>query len=361
MSLANITIRPLEAGDDREFLSLFETVHGTRRPVEWFEWKYVTNPVIDHVPILGAFDESTLIGVRPLFAIPLRDGEWRGLGLEQSDAMVHPAYRRQGIFSQLVERTIERYKTADVGLFFSFPNQASWAAYRKLGWKRVGPVIEGFKLYRPGSIGATRGIVPEQLAQTADTIGQAVQQLSGIGYPEPAGIETDLVAGVPAERIASLAATQRPDTIHTDRTEAFLDWRFRNPDWHYSTVIAHQHGTDQAAIITGTGTNGAVGTITRIIDIVPLIGHHNWERSIDVLLGTVIDTHSNSNVFVLPSDRIPQAIRRKHAFFSDHRKPLSMVAEPTDLVVRPVSTGLPEERVTKRSAWSPSFIEYDTS
>lgn len=361
MPVADLTIRPLEEEDGQQFIGLYEIVHGTQKPMEWFEWKYATNPEIDHVPIIGAFAAGTLIGVRPLFVVPLRDRDWRGLGLEQSDAMVHPEYRRQGIFSSLVERTVERYETRTDSVFFSFPNAASWGAYKKLGWKRVGPVREGFNLHRPGSIGAIRKGIPDRLASTGDTLGRSIQTIAGLGYPQPNGIETTINTDVPADRIAALASRSRPLTIHTDRTSEYLRWRFRNPDWDYTTFIGQIDGIDTAAIITGTGTNGSVGTITRVVDIIPVTGDQEWDRTIEVLLGEVLQTKSETNVFVIPADRIPSSIRRRYGFFSDHKLPLSMVTEQTDLVVRPIADGIASSRITDRSAWSPTFIEYDTS
>ena len=329
--------------------------------MRWFEWKYVTNPEIDHVPIIGAFDRGELIGVRPLFVVPLRDRDWRGLGLEQSDAMVHPEYRRQGIFSSLVERTIERYESETNGVFFSFPNAASWGAYQKLGWKRVGPIQEGFNLRRPGSIGAFHGHIPTKLAYSVDLLGRSVQAVAGLGYPAPNGIETTINTDVPADRIASLAARSRPLTIHTDRTREYIRWRFQNPDWDYTAYIGQIDGIDTAAVIIGTGTNGTVGRITRVVDIVPVTGDSEWNRTVETLLGEVLRAEAGTNVFVIPADRIPSSVRRRYGFFSDHRMPLSMVTEQTDLVVRPIAEGIPTDRITDRSAWSPTFIEYDTS
>ena len=357
----DLTFRPLDEHDCQQFLTLYEAVHGIEKPVEWFTWKYVDTPEIDHIPIIGAFDDGILIGVRPLFVIPLRDRSWEGLGLEQSDAMVHPAYRRQGIFSELVTQTIERYETEENAVFFSFPNAASWGAYRKLGWQRVGPVNEGFNFHRIGSLGAERGKLPQKLARVADTIGNGFETLSRVGSPPPAGIQTDIVDGVPAKRIASLARRSQPLTIHTNRTRSFLEWRFDNPDWDYTTCIGTVNGTDTAALIVGTGVKNGIGQITRIVDIIPVTGDRLWERTIDWLLEEVRRIHATSTVFVVPADRVPKQIRRRNGFISDRTEPLHRFSAETDLVIRPVTEGSIPERLTQREAWSPTFIEYDTS
>lgn len=43
-------IRRFESGDRDPYLDLYETVFGHRQRDAWFDWKYVHDPYVDHVP-----------------------------------------------------------------------------------------------------------------------------------------------------------------------------------------------------------------------------------------------------------------------------------------------------------------------
>ncbi|MGM0606680.1 MAG: GNAT family N-acetyltransferase, partial [Halobacteriota archaeon] len=142
MSETEYTIRPFEDRDRKGFFRLFEHTFGQKKSDEWFEWKYVDNPYVDHVPMYVAELEGELVGARPFFALPIAREGWIGLALQPGDTMVHADHRGQGLFTRMTEAALETYVDSDVDLIFNFPNAKSGPGYRKMGWEVVDRIRE---------------------------------------------------------------------------------------------------------------------------------------------------------------------------------------------------------------------------
>ena len=356
-------IRRYEPQDRRSFIDLYESVHGERKSNAWLDWKYVENPFAETVSIIVAEHRGSIIGARPLFALPMRRGRTDVVARQPADAMVDAAHRRRGVFTRMIESTVESCANGDVDFLFTFPNARSGGAYRKLGWDVVGELTERFRLHRASPIIAARSDLPAAGAIGPIVSGtiDAAMRSKRLGHVRNADVVTEVHPEVPIDELNTLYRDHIPDALHAPRTRAFLEWRFNNPDWTYRTFLGYHHGSLTAAIVTGTREMANGGQLTRCIDVLPLDG--GWQRSVtlEVLLADVIQALDDVALFVLPDGHLSREACGRRGFLSDRTHPIDLVADPTLLFVHPLSPQAHQISIGDRDAWRPTFVEYDTA
>ncbi len=359
--MSDYDIRQYRPNDRAGFLSLYRTVMGGERGDDWFDWKYEENPYTDHVSMIVGVSEGEIVGARPLFALPLAVDGACEIALQPGDTMVHPEHRRQGLFTRMTERAIERY-AEDHPFFFNFPNDQSLPGYLKLGWEVVS---RRSSYYRIENL--------EKIAESRNS-GDAIRLISKIATPvargyygfrdrtiSPAADRTVRAeSDTPAEELSALYRTAVPDAVHALRDDQFYRWRLENPDWEYTTYIADRETGPVAAIVAGTSV-GQNPTTTKLSDVVPLVSAP--EPALESLIGRILTDHPETDLFVAPSQGIPEAVLRKFGFRSDTAFPLSFLTSRTTHVVRRLAGDRErdERAVSDPERWLMTFLEEDTS
>lgn len=348
------TVRPFASGDREDFLSLFEAVLGGDVDDEWFEWKYVDNPFVDHVPIVVAAEDGRVVGARSLFALRMAAGDRRYDALEPCDTMVHPDHRRRGLFTRMNERAIERYADR-ADLFFNFPNDRALPGNRKLGWRVVERPATYYRIQRASALAPRAGRVGDAAARGYLRLRERLADAGG-DY----GVEW--VGGVPAETLASLADESVPG-LHAARGEPFYRWRFADPRRSYETVLATDGGEPVAALVVGESRSDGGPTVVRVADVLPLGDVPGRTRALATLLDAVVDASVHADLLVA-SDALPSSVLSSRGFHSDRRPPLSLVASPSVHVVRPLpgrleSWSLDGQSLTDPETWRLTLAEVD--
>jgi len=354
-------IRRYESRDLVPFLDLYETVFDDDRDEEWFDWKYRQNPYVDHVPMLVATDDSgRIIGARPFLALPLAIEGRRELALQPCDTMVHPDHRRQGLFTRMTERAIERYADHEAALFFNFPNEHSRAGYEKVGWEPIGQVRTRYRLHQP-SDELSGGSTTQNIAgSVANVVQRGYLGILDRLAQTPRAMTVSKHESSPLDELLTLYRSATPSGVHVLRDDPFFRWRFENPTWTYRYYLVHERGEPIAGAIVGQNVREA-GHI-RITDVIPLTPTNDATAA---LLAAIIDDNQDANAILAPST-LPWNVCTRFGFLSDTRLPLSVVSSPTTLVARPATRdgdvwppGLQPART--RSNWSITFAERDTS
>ncbi|OYR44593.1 hypothetical protein DJ74_17520 [Halorubrum sp. Ea8] len=354
-------IRPYEPGDRDGILSLYEAVFGRTKDAEWFAWKYENNPYVDHVPILVATADGAIVGARPFFALCMSCNRNHDVVLQPCDAMVHPDHRRQGLFTRMTERAIERYG-GDCRYFFNFPNDLSLSGNRKLGWRSVSTLVSYYRIENPGHVAAARS--DSAFARIGGELGTVLAQ----GYyrfretlsPSPSGISVRIEGEIPTAELTALYRTSVPDGIHVVRDERFYGWRFGHPDWSYTTYLAETDEGVQAAIVVGTSTDSGP-TTTRFVDTVPV---ERTSESVDrALIEAILTDRSDTDVFCTRSQGLTESVLRGFGFRRDDALPLSLLNTQTNHAVRALTDGWEPHGVdiTDPDNWQLTFAVHDTS
>jgi GNAT superfamily N-acetyltransferase len=200
----------------------------------FFAWKHRESP-FGRSPAWVAVDpgaaggEGRIAGFRTFSRWRFRrGGEPDGATIEAVravDTATHPDYQGRGIFTQLTRHALDELAADGVAFVFNTPNDRSRPGYMKMGWQ----LVERLPV-------AATPRSPAALVRVARARTPADKWSS----PTTAGVP---VADIAADAgLSGLLAAAGDDGSHprlsTDRTPAYLAWRYGFPPLHYRAVVA---------------------------------------------------------------------------------------------------------------------------
>ncbi|WP_282041290.1 GNAT family N-acetyltransferase [Halomonas alimentaria] len=115
---------------------LFQESFGFSLDKRLWEWAYIENPNGNPVVAL-AYDDKKLVGHYAAIPFPLSNGkgECRNAFLSMT-TMVHPEYRKYGLFVKLAEMSYDVLREKAADLVCGFPNSMSAPGFKKrLSWE----------------------------------------------------------------------------------------------------------------------------------------------------------------------------------------------------------------------------------
>lgn len=248
-------IVPYSDGDLDELVALSQYQPGKAAAItaEYVHWQRAANPAgLALVALAKETASGKIIG--QLWVIPLRIqvGNEVHLGSVMVNLVVHPNYRRQGIFSSLVPFCYEEAQRLGVQFSYGFPNPNSYPGFvGRLAWADIGRA----RLFvRPLNIGRLiprlgRGMLQHILAATGRAVGRFVFR------PRPLGPDATqmAIAEVDTEDTAlddfwRRVRGKHPVTVVRDAR--FLHWRYTQiPERKYLVLAARQGGLIVAYVV----------------------------------------------------------------------------------------------------------------
>jgi GNAT superfamily N-acetyltransferase len=376
-------IRLFESGDRQQYLALYSAVlsGGTER---WFEWKYVDNPYVDHVPIVVAVADGRVVGAKSGMAFEIGREENRFSALQPADTMVHPDHRRQGIYSRMTEHMKDVYTDRGLGLFFNYPNDATLSGSLKHGWDHVDSVTTRYRIRDPA---AFAGVEFGPLDGAIDAVGRVAADIvlgrrssvrDVLGRRSSVDNASDLSVrrhrSVPVETVARLYRRRVPDRFHVVRDERYLRWRYDNPDWEYTAYTVQRDGDPVSGAVVGRGTSAGVEEAS-LTDLLPLggpveTGDPDSDSSTDsspadreattALLDRILADYRDVEVITAADDVLPAGMLATFGFLPDTEPPLSWVSSPRNLVAYPVDEAIDPERLADPAEWLLGLSDRDT-
>lgn len=200
-------IVPIDQVDVEDIVAALGTAFGPRTP-DWYRWKHLENPA---GPSVGwaAVDGNGVVGVRLLQRWDLVVAGRKHSALRPVDTVTVPWAQRRGIFGALLEQALAFIeKRGETSVIFNTPNENSRGGYAKNGWTLLDPIRHGVRPTVPGPrLGAP--IDPEALQ-----------------FPSEAA-----------------------PTIATDRTPAYVGWRYDRRSGHEYRAAAVRGDDPPAGII----------------------------------------------------------------------------------------------------------------
>ncbi len=165
------------------------------------------------------------------------------------DTATHPDFQRLGVFSRLTREAAQDVQSDGARLVFNTPNDRVLPGYLKLGWHQVGairPLIRvlnyrrtllGLAIHRLRKITVTPH-VPEEFFRR-----------------EPPPLVSELALGDQLEEVVQRDEGLLRETLHTQRSAAFIDWRYAShPTIPYRMVTVERQGDLEACAIFRTNT-----------------------------------------------------------------------------------------------------------
>jgi GNAT superfamily N-acetyltransferase len=204
-------IRLATAADTPAILALIDASYDRPDAPErlaYWRWKHEANP-FGTSPCLVAESAGGIVGVRAFLRWTWRAGARRVAAVRAVDTATHPSWQGRGIFSRLTMRLVDDMRREGVSFIYNTPNSQSMPGYLKMGWTLVARI--------PLWIRPLTWLDPLRRV-----VGRTAAAAPALGHV-PAAADALNDARLPA---FLQVASPGDDRYHTDRTLAFLRWRY---------------------------------------------------------------------------------------------------------------------------------------
>ena len=189
---------------------------------ELFAWKHERSP-FGRSPSWVAVLDGRVVGFRTFMRWRFLDDAGRPVtAVRAVDTATLPEVRGRGVFRGVTERAVEELTAEGVGLVFNTPNDQSRPGYLKMGWSVVGQLPLTVRTRSVMALPALRRArVPAERWSLASRVG--LDAAEALADPSVADA---LLAHAPARG------------WRTERTRAYLAWRFGLEPLHYRLLLA---------------------------------------------------------------------------------------------------------------------------
>lgn len=205
-----LDIRPATPDDRPAILELCRATLGwgdDPRFAQLFAWKHDDN-AFGRSYVWVATDGDRVIGLRAFMRWEFVRAGRVLRAVRAVDTATHPDHQGKGLFTAMTMHGLDEVRADGVDFVFNTPNEQSRPGYLKMGWETVGRLPAAIRVRSPLTAFTTvRSRVPSSL------------------WPLPldAGRPIDAVL---VGRHVTPTATQDPRAIVTNRSDAFVSWRY---------------------------------------------------------------------------------------------------------------------------------------
>jgi len=238
--MPNITITPYTHNRKSGLLNLLSHMWHELTDAERkkrFEWRYEKNPYQDQPFIFLALDGERVAGFRA-FVVQLFMLHGKAYKVySPADAIVHPNYRRRGVFSNLNDaflQEVNRHKDMPGIILNLTSNRFSTPGYLKQYWQETNGVKRYYYKY---SIPA---LFKNYVNSRTVTPGAFSRK----------DLEFEITNKINSQELAAFNEQNRnPYTLSPVRDEAFYNWKYSYNPEQYLTVYARKESSLQAYLI----------------------------------------------------------------------------------------------------------------
>lgn len=208
-----------------QLATLFNTVFHKEWSSEMWRWKHLLNPLNEPDPsVVAALDEGMVVGARPLMRVNLRYQGFPLRAVVPCDTMVHPEYRRHGLFSRMNELAIQNERAKGTALFFNFPNRISGAGYLNQGWSEVAMLQDLVLVINPKRVASTV-LESDLISGVGATVYRALLGARAFRQRPPTREVTTVAYDEYSDIPGGVLSLYDPERIELARTPKFMRWR----------------------------------------------------------------------------------------------------------------------------------------
>ena len=196
----------------------------------WLRWKFFDNPAGKaRLYFAEDSDKGALCGMYCLYPWTIRIRGERVECAQAGDLVVHPDYRRRGIFRELTHCMLEDVKQSQLAMLIGFSNKAAFPGHMKFGWKYPGNLKNFVKVTGVDRLLSAAGLkLPRRAVGPANRCLNIRHALRNRRCRDFDFQRVDTFDGLPGETGVSC------QEFETCRDDDYLRWRYTdNPSRDY--------------------------------------------------------------------------------------------------------------------------------
>lgn len=325
-----------------ELLDLYKVSFGSSGSSALWDWKYLHNPFAKKDPeIIIAMDKGKIVGARPVLLAEMWLNNEKVKVAQPSDTMVHPEYRREGIFSRMNQFAIEYYEKNNYTLFYNFPGTMSYSGYLKQGWQIVSITEDLFMVTNP------QKIISCKLAN------KSLSYVLGFFYDnflnsrkealQPSSFQIKICDRLTndVERIDTL---RNKSGIELVRDATYLNWRFdQHPEHSYKYILASENDRLAGYAVTSVQekSNGLI--FGMVVDY--LVRDNNIDCFRSLMNGCLKElekiNHDIVSIWIFGQPEFRDVLMKQFGFKSPLKLPYSWLNWKGYFIVREINKQLP--------------------
>ena len=227
----NYRMRWFEEKDTNAFLDMFQLVFEERTSEDYFNWKYIDNPLVEDKPLIIVAEEvktGISVGFRPCIPTRLRAGEDIFEALLTTALMVHPDHRRRGINTMMHEFLFSSFNKSSYKFYYNFSRSIAHIGQLKMGARDICPVTDLVLILNPNNL--VESMFDNDFYRFVLPRLYSIYNLKNkFRFSRSPKLDISLTLG----KIEDLEKiyekwSQQTDKIHTVRDLKYLKWRFND-------------------------------------------------------------------------------------------------------------------------------------
>jgi GNAT superfamily N-acetyltransferase len=246
----DVCVRAYTPGDEKSAVELISAVFPsefTTFTVDWWTWKYKTNPNGfwgDKGDVWVAESDDKIVGYYAIIPYKIKYHQKTIIAAQSVDTATHPNYRGLGIFTRLAKKVYEsagkRYP-----FIFGFPSEMAHQGFIKLGWKDLCPVSWHEKIlnYDHAIEKTIGGDVHQKLGKPILKAYVAFAKTSSyISKVNTIGesVKVETVTEFDNDIDSFWEKTQNDFSVIVERDKSYLNWRFSRNFGNYTILVARK-------------------------------------------------------------------------------------------------------------------------
>lgn len=318
-----------------ELIELYEKSFNKKKIEALWEWQYLNNPIDKEPNVIVAIDDynNKIVGAMHFTPSQFKWDNEQFEALQICNTMVHPKYRRKGIFDRMNNQSLKIFKNSNIKFLYTFPNRMATAGNLKRGWKKVSNRETFFKVVNWENVLKSK-IVPNNLAKAIAKLNKIFirdQQLLLSNEYNESEIKCHCFRKY-GKNIADIEYITNPELIHMVRNKEYLLWRLdQHPinNYKYITINNDKELLGYAIISIIIGNNNY-----RIGQIVDFTVKYNKADYFRILINKSIielkkEYPDHINI-ITNNESFKRILMKEFNFFSPLRFPFSRIT-PTSL------------------------------
>jgi predicted GNAT family acetyltransferase len=189
-----------------------------------------------------AVDNARIVGARPFWFTEMWVGDKKVKTAQHCNTMVHPEYRKRGIFNKMGQFAVQYLKDNDYALTYGFPGPMSRPGFLSQGYKIVDETESMFLVIHPQKL-----LLHKLSSKTlAGVLGFLYNEFLNAGAKKTTRVSDSFQVEVSdgyTDDLKEVDELRDRSGINLVRSESYLRWRFdKHPQRRYRYVIAKKDG-----------------------------------------------------------------------------------------------------------------------